>query len=943
MIESWILDKLNALRSERSIIVHDPQRMIRAGATVVDGWAKEHGFVVLIPSGNLGLRDQYEQIRDNPGVKVILVDRTRERANLPLFYPDLESQCSSRANMTITLRDFLVYQTLDDRWPRDVNERNLSRLVLTDLEGTLRAYQQLRDATDSQRFADSDLYKIILGAVLGINPFKKPSAREIRALCIQRHERLEEIRNLFAASGVSEAVSVLNALKEQVAHAQRPWCWMLEHDPQDVVRAFTLACLLHQHGLEYEVLLGNFDPSLSRYQDIPQSVIAETTKELLLSEPDGLSADVVRIEEFLIEEPQKRLAFLLANRCQIDQAPQARTVLLAEKLSPLVRSLALVSLLADLLTQQNLPFHRCVLAELDQEGTANPDQLPLAVRRPTVQWANLLTAYRRAIRFFEIAAILYDHAKTLRVTPTEQLDIATFHRLWTKDGVDRLDYYGAELHRLLRVGDLLPLPVNEFWPTLVARWSQGQDRLEEAIANIQKSLHLVNEKFQDLYRAKYIGWIKQPDSPLVFTHQFVPRALKPYWDVASGQKAVILIFDGLRTDAWEEFVKPVLDEKYDVLEEFPASALLPTETHLSRKAISAGCLPHEFASTTENKLLEYALKAHLGLDVKLTVERDDQDVESGISARYSSNNLDVVIFNFTDKSLHHTKQDLSFIYTNMVRAIVQQDVRSVLRELPKEAIVFITSDHGFSPIADETFVVPHDTVTDSSDVKYRVGRLKYPLAEKHAKNGVSFKVEDLGIPDRIVKSSNRSWPFKHVFFPRPALTLKRPSGRHDPERYTHGGLSMAECFIPLAVLGPKVTFEPAFELVDLTFEGNPVEGETLDIAVTVRSRQLFIQDLVFQLDANLEEVQTRKEVFNGSEHVYRIRWKPETDHATYEEQQQGKMVRHVTVVASYRWQDRLVKTSLHKTIEITLDTSRIRRRLDSKLDAIMGMVPKELR
>ena len=41
----------------------------------------------------------------------------------------------------------------------------------------------------------------------------------------------------------------------------RELCYsMLDNDPQDVVRAFTLACILNQHGVEYEVLLGNFDP-----------------------------------------------------------------------------------------------------------------------------------------------------------------------------------------------------------------------------------------------------------------------------------------------------------------------------------------------------------------------------------------------------------------------------------------------------------------------------------------------------------------------------------------------------------------------------------------------------------------------------------------------------------------------------------------------------------
>ncbi|MEI8374906.1 MAG: PglZ domain-containing protein [Planctomycetota bacterium] len=943
MIEDWALEKLNPLRNERLVIVHDPQRMIHRGAAVVDGWAVQNGFTVIFPSGNLGFRDQFEQIRDNAELKIVLVDRSREDRGLPLFYPDLQCRSSSRARLKLTLRDLLAERTGDDRWPKEVNDRNLSRLVLANLEGTLHAYQQLRDA-NPQRFTDSDLYKIVLGATLGINPFKNLTPQEIRSLCIERHQRLEEVRNLFAASGASEeAQAVLESLKTQVAAAERPWCWMLDHDPQDVVRAFTLACILNQHGVEYEVLLGNFDPGLGRYQDIPHEVVANTTKQLLQADPDGLADDVAKIEQFLIEEPQKRLAFLLANRCQIDQPAEARKVLLAEKLSPLVRSLALVSLLADLISGQNLGFHRGVLAAIDKEGTASPDELPLAARRPTPQWTDLLTAYRRAICYFEIAAKLHDHAKRLKVAKTDQLEFPWFYDLWTKDRVDRLDYYGTDLQRLLRVGNLLPLALNEFWPALVQRWQQVETRLNEAIANVQKSMNLVNEKFQDLYRLHYTTWIKRTDSPVKFTHQFVPLVLKTHWDADAGERAVILVFDGLRTDAWEEFVKPVLEEKYDFLKTIPASAILPSETHISRKAISAGCLPCEFASTTESKLLEYGLITHMGLNIKLKVERDQQDLESGITARYVSDQLEMVIFNFTDKNLHSTHQDMAFIYANTVRAIVQQDVRSVLRDLPKDAKVFVVADHGFTPLPVDTFVVPQDRLTDAGDVKYRVGRLKYPLEGADAKKGVSFKVEDMGIPDRINQSNGASWAFKHVLFPRPGLTLKRPSGRHDPERYTHGGLSMAECLIPMFVLGPKKISEPAFEFVELTVEGSPVEGETLDIMVKARSKQLFVEDLLFRLDTNLEEIQLRTEIFSGQTQTYRIRWKPKTDNILPEEQKQGKLVRDITVVGSYLWHDRPMKTSIHTTIEITLDTSRIRRRLDNRLDSIMGMVPKELR
>ena len=52
----------------------------------------------------------------------------------------------------------------------------------------------------------------------------------------------------------------------------------------------------------------------------------------------------------------------------------------------------------------------------------------------------------------------------------------------------------------------------------------------------------------------------------------------------------------------------------------------------------------------------------------------------------------------------------------------------------------------------------------------------------------------------------------------------------------------------------------------------------------------------------------------------------------------------MTAIASYRWQEpHACGRRVHGTVEIQLDTTRIRRRLDSKLDSIMGMVPAGLR
>ncbi len=66
MLDSWIVNKLDSLKAHPLIILRDPKRMIQKGAFAVDGWAEQNGFTVLFCTGNLGLRDLYERMHDDP-------------------------------------------------------------------------------------------------------------------------------------------------------------------------------------------------------------------------------------------------------------------------------------------------------------------------------------------------------------------------------------------------------------------------------------------------------------------------------------------------------------------------------------------------------------------------------------------------------------------------------------------------------------------------------------------------------------------------------------------------------------------------------------------------------------------------------------------------------------------------------------------------------------
>jgi hypothetical protein len=928
MLDQWILSKLDPLRPAPLIVLRDPQRMIQPGAYVVHGWGEANGYAVFFCTGNLGLREMAERVRDDAAAHVLLVDRSRADGRYPLFYPDLAAAAGPRRQITLSLREFLVSQTGDAAWPPLVEERNLARLILAHLPGVLRAHGELR-AIGGGRFSDSDLYRIVLGAALGINPFRQLSPAEVRRVCIQGHDAIADLGRILPEE-------VLAALRRTVASAPAPFSSLLDRDPETILRAFTLAALMRQHGLDHRLLLANLDPALHEYRDIAAETLDAALADQLTADPDQVMADVRGVEAFLVERPE-RLAFLLHEHLRLDDPEAALAVLRREKLSPLIRGLALVALLLDLIESKRLKVAAEVSAVLDAQAG---DGSVLALRRPPAWWEGLAQAYRRAHALFQLTDKLVGHAKKLRVAVPDGLDFAYFDRLWNEEGLNRLDYYASDLERMLRVGDILPAPRAALWPELAAAWDAARTTLHESVEAIGQVQTLINTRFQDLLATHYAHWIRQPDGPVIFTHQCLPRLLRTHWDPRSGHKAVILVFDGLRTDAWAELLRPVFEERFEVITSRPGCALIPTETQLSRKAIAAGKLPVEFTSQRELELLRGWLKGQMGLAPQFQVVIDDDTIASGISVRYVSDELEYIVFNFTDENLHHNRQDLAFIYNVTVREIIRQDVRSVLRELPADALIFVTSDHGFTTVPDHPITIPGDLVADSGDVKYLNARTQRLLEGADAGHVLAFDADALGIPATSLKQ--RGTPARHVLFPRPGYSFRRADGRFDPDRYSHGGVSLAECLVPMVVLGPKGQAQPALAIESVRQVGSVSEGEPLTLEITVVPLASGLGDIAVTLSFSRDEIPVQRELFTGSAATYTVRWTPVLGEITEADRRREGIVQPVAAILTFRQGNRTIRLSKTTDVRIKLDPTRLRRRVDSKLDLLMGKTPKGL-
>ncbi|NLG52328.1 MAG: hypothetical protein GX552_19655, partial [Chloroflexi bacterium] len=338
-------------------------------------------------------------------------------------------------------------------------------------------------------------------------------------------------------------------------------------------------------------------------------------------------------------------------------------------------------------------------------------------------------------------------------------------------------------------------------------------------------------------------------------------------------------------------------------------------------------------------LLENWLQEHLRLNVRLEVVKDDDTIASGMSIRYTSPQVEYIVFDFADNNLHHNNQDLAFIYDSTMRRIMQEDVRSVLRELPADALLFITSDHGISPSPSAWVPIPDEVLADVRDCKYRNARAQGNLREEHASKVIDLDARRLGLKGSPALVGE---DFSHLLFPRPGYGFRRPGTGYNPDKYSHGGMTLAECLVPMIVMGPKLHDQPAFVLDDLRQVGSHSEDEPLSLEVTLKSLRLGAPPTAVTLQFSDKGPATRREVIDKQEARYILSWRPRLDEITPEDRDRGTLSLPVTVTLIYQWEGRTVRSSRTIDMQIKLDPDRVRRRLHTGLDLLMGKVPKGL-
>jgi hypothetical protein len=329
--------------------------------------------------------------------------------------------------------------------------------------------------------------------------------------------------------------------------------------------------------------------------------------------------------------------------------------------------------------------------------------------------------------------------------------------------------------------------------------------LDQVRATVRRSLDRLDRELARRIKENWRGYLNHPRLSInVLRHTII----KPRQPVSREMCVWIVVFDGMRYDSWERVVKPRLLERYSLDWERPYLSLLPSWTGVARTGLLSGKPPEGWRSYRGQVTLNQEMLAARLFGLSEAERGRRLRFYSGMESDCTQRQLDrrkrfpynVLVFNVSDDNLHAVRGDLVALNAT-VNALLDGLVQ------PDDTLI-VSSDHGFTELEPGQSVTVHDDTRwqryvegGPHPVRYRFIRgVERPegLADEDA---VTFEYPGLR-EGQFTVAVGRRW------FAREGTT------RFD--RYTHGGLSLAEMVVPGAVLRPVVA-----PLVRLTLEGFP--------------------------------------------------------------------------------------------------------------------------
>jgi hypothetical protein len=306
-------------------------------------------------------------------------------------------------------------------------------------------------------------------------------------------------------------------------------------------------------------------------------------------------------------------------------------------------------------------------------------------------------------------------------------------------------------------------------------------------------------------------------------------------DTLSG-RVWVLIFDGMRFDSWEQVVRPILAEFFEIQDQ-PCFCLLPSYTEIARTGLLAGGTPSEWkgfkGAFSQDEAQLFAVNMGLTAQEAKTMLRYVTGADTTKARRKLSFTdkdpplLNVLIYPISDEEAHDFDGDLAAL-NSVIRTKMLGDkvagIRGVLDDLLKrigpDDVVVLTSDHGFKELLHGEAVTVADAEAAKAD-RTPKDSIRWRYVEGFAPAAMPDAIKVPVVTQDVWMAVGRRW-------------LMREDTKSTP-RYSHGGLSLAEIVVPAATLR-RVTGKAArAEILSLPTVLQADEDTEVELAFTVKN------------------------------------------------------------------------------------------------------------
>jgi len=330
-----------------------------------------------------------------------------------------------------------------------------------------------------------------------------------------------------------------------------------------------------------------------------------------------------------------------------------------------------------------------------------------------------------------------------------------------------------------------------------------------------------NNSFSRFVTKNYLSWFDPKNknipllSPSLFTTKIFPH-------VIPGRSLFFILIDNLRFDQWK-LISSELSGIYRIVEEDIYYSILPTATQFSRNSIFAGLMPlqiskmmprywvNEDEDESKNEFEEELFKSQLtrkGLKYKWSYHKISNSQEGRkVNEKFNQlldNDINILVFNFVD-ILSHARTEIGLIrdlagnesaYRSLVRSwFIHSSLFELLNMLINYPVsVIFSTDHGTIKVQNPVRIIG-DKKT-SANLRYKMGRnLNYnPDEVFELREPSNAFLPKTNISSRYIFARNRDYLVYQNNFNYYAAYYK--------DTYQHGGISMQEMLLPIALLEP---------------------------------------------------------------------------------------------------------------------------------------------